>query len=304
MSYPPRVSRAACAAGPRPAVRVVARSWLAVVLLLVGISLPAFGAGEFDTRYLQGLGDTRYHRLDSEVLGRPLHVYVRSPGQETPARRFPVVFVLDGGTFFPLLSAYYHTLRWGDEVPEMILVGISYGSDRFEGGNYRASDFTAPASDREWWGGASRFQQSLEQELLPLIESAYPADPGRRVLLGQSLGGQFVLFSALTRPDLFFGHIASNPALHRNLDWFLEWRGEAPMPTAATRLFLAEAEFDDERFRTPALKWIAQWSAADREKPFRLETRMLSGHTHLSAVTEAFRLGVQWLFEDDSGPGR
>ena len=123
-------------------------------------------------------------------------------------------------------------------------------------------------------------------------------------MLGQSLGGQFVLFSALTRPDLFFGHVASNPALHRNLDWFLEWRGEAPMPTAATRLFLAEAEFDDERFRTPALKWIAQWSAADREKPFRLETRMLSGHTHLSAVTEAFRLGVQWLFEDDSGPGR
>jgi hypothetical protein len=250
------------------------------------------------------MGDTRYHRLDSEVLGRPLHVYVRSPGQETPARRFPVVFVLDGGTFFPLLSAYYHALRWGDEVPEMILVGISYGSDRFEGGNYRASDFTAPASDREWWGGASRFQQSLEQELLPLIESAYPADPGRRVLLGQSLGGQFVLFSALTRPDLFFGHVASNPALHRNLDWFLEWRGEAPMPTAATRLFLAEAEFDDERFRTPALKWIEHWSAADREKPFRLETRMLSGHTHLSAVTEAFRLGVRWLFEDDSDPGR
>ena len=67
---------------------------------------------------------------------------------------------------------------------------------------------------------------------------------------------------------------------------------------------VVEAEFDDERFRTPALKWIAQWSAADREKPFRLETRMLSGHTHLSAVTEAFRLGVQWLFEDDSGPDR
>jgi len=30
---------------------------------------------------------------------------------------------------FESLSAYYHYLRFGEEVPEMILVGISYGSD-------------------------------------------------------------------------------------------------------------------------------------------------------------------------------
>jgi uncharacterized protein len=272
---------------------------IVALLVLLSLSLPARGAESRDTQYLQGLGDVRYHRLDSEVLGRPLHVYVRVPVSDSPTERFPVVFVLDGGTFFPLLSAYYHALRWGEEVPEMILVGISYGSDRFNGGNYRASDFTAPAPDRDWWGGAPKFQQALVQELFPLVESGYPADPERRVLLGQSLGGQFVLYSALTRPGLFFGHIASNPALHRNLDWFQEWHGEAPMPAAATRLFLAEAEFDDERFRQPALKWIENWSAADRVKPFRLEVRMLEGHTHLSAVTEAFRLGVQWLFGSD-----
>ena len=39
--------------------------------------------------------------------------------------------------------------------------------------------------------------------------------------------------------------------------------------------------------------------AADRQAPFRLEVRMLEGHTHLSAVTEAFRLGVPWLLGAD-----
>ncbi|MEJ2400259.1 MAG: alpha/beta hydrolase-fold protein [Xanthomonadales bacterium] len=289
----------ACATHPPRAMRRIAWGWVSLLFLLAGVSPPALGAESFDARFLQGLGDTRYHRLESEVLDRPLHVYVRVPEPESPARRYPTVFVLDGGAFFPLLSAYYHALRWGEEVPEMIVVGISYGSDRFKGGNYRASDFTAPAADREWWGGAPKFQQALAAELLPLIEARYPADPRRRILLGQSLGGQFVLYSALTRPELFFGHIASNPALHRNLDWFLDWRGEAAMPNAATRLFLVEAEFDDARFRQPALKWIEHWSAADRQAPFRLEVRMLEGHTHLSAVTEAFRLGVPWLLGAD-----
>jgi predicted alpha/beta superfamily hydrolase len=41
----------------------------------------------------------------------------------------------------------------------------------------------------------------------------------------QGLGGQFVLYTALTRPDLFWGHIASNPALHRNLPFYPENHG-------------------------------------------------------------------------------
>jgi len=280
----------------------VVRAWLTAVALLAAC-VPGVGAADgFDTRYLQGLGDVRYQRLDSQVLGRPLHLYVRVPESAAPDERFPVVYLLDGGAFFPLLAAYYHVLRWGEELPRLVLVGISYGSDRFKGGNFRASDYTAPAADREYWGGAPQLQQALAQEVLPLIESAYPADPQRRVLFGQSLGGQFVLYSALTRPDLFFGHVASNPALHRNLEWFLEWRGEGPVPDPATRLFLAEAEFDDERLRRPALQWIDHWSAFERSKPFQLEVRMLAGHTHVSAVTDAFRLGLQWLFDVDSGP--
>ena len=287
---------------------VTAWAWITVFLLLAGLAPGAGASDAIDTRYLQGLGEVHYQRLDSDVLGRALHLYVRVPESKAPGQRFPVVYLLDGGAFFPLLSAYYHTLRWGEEVPELVLVGISYGSDRFADGNYRASDFTAPAPDREWWGGAPKFQQALAQEVLPRVESAYPADPGRRILFGQSLGGQFVLYSALTRPALFAGHIASNPALNRNLDWFLEWRGAGPEPRAATRLFLAAAEWEDERFRQPAQQWIAHWSAAGRPQPFRLEVRALAGHTHLSAVTEAFRLGVPWLLgagaEDDSSGDR
>jgi len=256
-------------------------------------------ADPLDVSKLQGLGDTRYRLFESESLGHPLYLYIRLPDRvtEDEARLFPTVYILDGGINYPLLSAYYHYLLLGEELPELILVGISYGSDTFEGGNYRSSDFTAAAPDREWWGKAPLFQGVLQNELVPLIESAYPADPGQRIIFGQSLGGQFVLYSALTEPGLFQGYIASNPALHRNLEYFLSWHGEDPMPGPASRLFVSLAEHDDPRFREPADSWVEAWRARTA-RPWLLETRILDDQTHLSAAPEAFRQGLKWILEN------
>jgi len=272
------------------------------ILWLLTLLAGPLPADSFDPSGLQGLGDTRYHRFESARLGHPLHLYVRAPesAAQNPGQRFPTVYLLDGGVNYPLLSAYYHYLRIGGEVPEMILVGLSYGSDTFEGGNFRSSDYTAPSKEREWWGKAPEFHSVLKSELLPMIESEYPSDPGRRIVFGQSLGGQFVLFSALTKPELFWGHIASNPALHRNLDYFLDWKGTGDASREATRLFVTEAEFDDPVFREPAMEWFKYWSKPGREKPFVLEFRTLGGHSHLSAATASFRQGLLWLFS--SGP--
>jgi predicted alpha/beta superfamily hydrolase len=272
-----------------------------LILALAGILLGADTRADApDFSKLQGLGDTRFHLVESEALGHPLYLYVRVPERKPGAesRIYPTIYLLDGGTTFPLLSGYYHYLRLADEIPEMILVGISYGSDTFEGGNYRSSDFTAPAPDREWWGKAPRFQSVLKNELIPLIESAYPADPANRILFGQSLGGQFVLYTALTEPQLFSGLVASNPALHRNLDFFLRWQGQPPMPVRLNRLFVSVAEFDDERFRGPAGEWIRFWSDQEN-RPWTLEVRELAGQTHLSAAPESFRQGIQWLTGKD-----
>ena len=275
------------------------RIYITTVFLLLLLHADPLRAESFDPARLQGLGDTRYHQFESEALGHTLHIYVRVPesSEQNPEQRFPTVYLLDGGINFPLLSSYYHYLRLGEEVPEMILVGISYGSDSFEGGNFRSSDFTAPSQEREWWGKASIFQSVLEQELLPMIESEYASNPGQRILFGQSLAGQYVLYSALSRPEMFWGHIASNPALHRNLGYFLGWKGGPEMPLEATRLFVSEGEFNDPRFKQPAMEWIEYWSDPGRKKPFVLEVRALSGQSHLSSVTASFRQGLRWLFQ-------
>lgn len=270
---------------------------LLAAALIIGGAEASLGADPLDK--LQSLDELRYHELQSVILERPLHLFVRlPPAYVTAGVRYPAVYLLDGGITFPLLASFQHYLAFGGEVPDAILVGVSYGSDTFEQGNFRGSDFTAPAPDRAHYGGAPKFQRVLEEEILPLIEARYPADPARRVIFGQSLGGQFVLFTALTKPGLFWGHIASNPALHRNLPFFLDFSFAESEP-AQSRLFVSSGADDDPVFREPALQWIEHWERA-AHRPWQLKTATLEGETHFSAAPAAYRQGMRWLFPGET----
>lgn len=253
-----------------------------------------------ETRFMQGLGDTRYQQIDSEIIGRRYHIFIMLPdGYEQSAEEYyPTIYVLDGGALFPLVSAYYRYLNFGEEIPDAIVVGISYGSANFEDGNYRATDYTAKSSERDYWGGAEKFQHFLSDELLPLIERTYRSRADRRVIFGQSIGGQFVLYTALTMPDLFWGHIASNPALHRNLPFFLQTYGKGASARKQSKLFVGSGSLDDPRFRVPALEWIEHWNNND-DNPWQLKTMNLDGHSHMSAPPASFRQGMTWLFSKD-----
>lgn len=269
---------------------------LGACLLVLSSLATAQAADERVLQSLYSLDPSHYHRLEPEALGRPIHVVVKLPRDysDNESASYPAIYLLDGGAVFPMLVGYYNYLLNEELVPEAMLVGLSYGAPDFEGGNYRSTDYTAPTDEREWWGGANAFQQVLEEDLLPLVESTYRADPERRILFGQSIGGQFVLYSALTRPGLFRGRIASNPALHRNLPFFLERHGAEHSP--GSKLFVSSASGDDPRFRVPARAWIDHWNGQP-DPPWALRAVTIEGYGHFSVITEAFRQGLLWLFD-------
>jgi len=260
-----------------------------LVIAQLSAAEPATPAG------MHGLGDTLHHEIVSTEADHRYHVFVGLPPgyDEAEETRYPVVYILDGGVLYPLLRAYQRYLRLGEEVPPVILVGISYGTDDWRQGNNRSHDFTTPDEEQDHWGGAADYRAFLGKELIPAIEAQYRADDQRRILFGQSLGGQFVLYAAQTEPELFWAYIASNPALHRNLEFYLDRR---PDKAADANLFVSSGRFDEPRFREPALRWIEHWSA-ERTPPWRLETRTLDGHGHSSAPPAAYRAGMRWLFE-------
>ena len=268
---------------------------LSVLTLLMWLVSTAAMADDFE--FIQGLRDTEYQLVESDIVGRPFHIYVMLPetyGDE-PDRAYRTIYLLDGGSSFPLLAGYYRYLRFTDETEESIFVAISYGSNSFEGGNYRSTDFTAPSEERDWWGGAPRFQEFLADELMPMVESNYRSDAANRIIFGHSLGGQFVLYTAQTRPGLFRGHIASNPALHRNLGFYLEPVSEK---SSDSLLFIGTGSQDAERYREPLGRWIEHWTAVE-DKPWRLKVQVLADHTHVSAIPAAFWRGLVWFDSQD-----
>lgn len=246
---------------------------------------------------LQSLAGVQYLLVEPKSLDRTFHIYVRLPASHGSAeKRYPTVYLLDGGITFPLMASYYRYLELSGTVPEAILVGLSYGSADWRKGNMRSTDFTAPAEDREHYGGAESFLGFFQQELFPLIEQAYASDADKRVIFGQSLGGQFVLYAALKQPDLFAGYIASNPALHRNLSLFLPANNKEG-GKAALKLYVSSGELDELRFRAPALEWGQAWQKqANVGWHWKFET--LTGHNHFSAAPEAFRRGINWVLEN------
>ena len=245
------------------------------------------------------LAGTQYFRYDSDILGRSFHIHVKVPPDLPADARLPVIYLLDGDQTYPLMAAYSFYMTFAEEMNPAILVGISYGTTDPEV-NMRNTDFTGPAASNPQYGGADRFLDVLETELIPEIESRFPADARRRVLVGQSLGGQFALHAALFRPGLFDLLIAVNPALHRNADFYTQALHQARHGPHSQFLFVSSAEFDDPRFREPALAWMAE---AEMRVPGGtcLRTEIIKDETHLSSLPRAFRLAMRW-WQDGSPP--
>lgn len=271
---------------------------LILLILFIFFIIDSALAQQKDLAFLHGLQETKYYQINYKALEQTYHIYVMSPEKIEQEKKYPIVYLLDGGITFPLLASYYKYLSFGSEVPEMIIVGISYGTNDWQKGNMRSRDFTAESEERSYWGGAPEFLEFFSAELFPFIEDQYPSDASQRIIFGQSLGGQFVLYAAQNEPGLFHGYIASNPALHRNLDYFIETKPAPVSNNHKPRLYVSSGSEDDPRFREPAMKWIQFWNEQE-SLPWQLKTATLDGQSHFSAAPLAFRQGLHWIFQQE-----
>ena len=254
--------------------------------------------------HLAALKDTRYAEINSKEVDRSFHIHVRLPDDYDETKGpYPTVYLLDGDITFPMIAAYHYLLQFDEpDIPEAIIVGIAYGTYDPKEGNYRATDYSTPPLPKEYrggvdkgrnQGGAAAFQRFLKFELIPHIEKNYRAASNRRILMGQSRGGHFVLFNAYDDPELFWGRIASNPPLTPNREFF--FAGENLPSRTSTSLFFASAENDWPKLRKDALDWFALWPDGV-EPPWRLEARTMPDSTHAAGFVNVYRDAMRWLF--------
>jgi hypothetical protein len=150
-----------------------------------------------------------------------------------PEKLWPVIYVLDANLYFGLVVDMVRAMNirvdFCSELPDAFIVGVGYpvnGSiaemlhqvmhlrlrdfvrSRDEGGEQFIQEHF-PLADVVASGNAGPFLRFLQQELVPLIESEYQADPRDRSLLGHSWGGDFALYAMFQQPELFQRYVCS-----------------------------------------------------------------------------------------------
>ena len=273
---------------------------LGLLALLSGSAAPAVSQDVTPLNHLPALrGD--YFRIDSTATSRPYHIYIRYPEGYDPSASalYPTVYLTDGDSLYPILAANHLFLTYDDGLPEAIVVGIAYGG--FDPAvNRRNIDFQSPGEGlTAEQAGAEAFQRFLKTELIPQIERRTRSDPVRRILFGQSRGGAFVLYSAVTDPDLFWGRIASNPSITPGIESLLEPAAAAARPDLT--LVVTSGTRDRPDLQTEAAHWLSAW-VGRTDKPWRLHGVRIEGGTHAANAPDAYRRGLHLLFGADPMP--
>lgn len=168
------------------------------------------------------------HSVRSEALGeqRTINVVLPASYASSPGRRYPVLYLIDGGLEQDLLhiaGVVRLGAMWGRSA-EAIVVGIETKDRRRE--------LAGPTRDPELLkrfptaGESARFRTFIRDEVKPLIERSYRTD-SQDAVLGESLAGLFIVETYLSEPFLFDRYAAVDPSL-----W---WDKGALSRTAAER---------------------------------------------------------------------
>lgn len=146
----------------------------------------------------------------STILSEQRDLLIQLPNSYSQNKnlRYPVIYLTDGLRNFNHAAGTLDLLTQSDEAQEMIIVAIK--------NTHRARDFT-PTYDESYnqWGisgGADKFLDFIEQELMPYIDKKYRTNDFN-ILSGHSLGGLLSVYALQTRSHLFQAYFAFSPSL-------------------------------------------------------------------------------------------
>ncbi|MEZ5344759.1 MAG: alpha/beta hydrolase-fold protein [Pyrinomonadaceae bacterium] len=230
------------------------------------------------------------HLIESKTLNEQRSIWVRVPlNYQQTTEKFPVVYMLDGHAPQPsMMAGIIEQQAWGGQMPEMILVSIQNTN--------RSRDMT-PTDDGKGGtvGGGGRFLEFIEKEVIPLVEKNYRTRP-LRIFAGHSLGGMTVVYSFVTRPDLFNAYIAASPVLDYDDDFVIK---------EAAKLFRQKREFEntmylgigDEPQYIGGFNRFRKLLESEKPKKLDFEFREFKEDNHASVVLPVYYAGLRKIFD-------
>lgn len=226
-------------------------------------------------------------QLFSPILDEQRTVLIQLPVgyEDNPQRRYPVLYTLDGDTHFRHISG---TVDWlseqANQIPRMIVVAIT--------NTQRGRDMSASYNK----GGADKFLEFIQAELIPFIDSHYQTQPFR-ILAGHSMAGHFALNVFNQKPDLFNAFITMSP-------WFHQDRGETSLidllaeqfkQPLKTHHFLYTSIGDEVRLKPKYEKFINVLNGANSPQ-LKWNNFVSDSDNHMSIPSNTVNNALRFIF--------
>lgn len=258
-------------------------------------------------------------RFYSKSISDSLSLFVNLPNDYNPRQKekYPVVYLLDANLYFDIVATVINKYSEVGLAPSVILVGIGY-KDFPTMDSLRNRDYTYPVAIPEYQmaisGGADKFLNCINNELIPFIDKGYNTDTLKRVLAGHSLGGYFVAYALLQdlsgKSNNFSGYIAASPSIHYNKYYLLNQFKETPKKNGLTKKIKAYFTFgglEEEENATDSSmlkqssvsEQLSKQLAVKHSSYLIYKSDIFSNLGHMETQIPTFIKGLQWTLSED-----
>lgn len=227
------------------------------------------------------------------------YLYIRIPkNYYSENKSYPVLYLLDGDISFNMATSIVRYLQYGKDVPEIIIVGIGYGSMmNDEKINFRERDYTFSKNDLfKQSGGGINFLNFIKKELIPFVDKNYKTNDVR-ILNGFSLGGLFTTYTLLKEKNLFSSYIAGSPYLKSDIDSLLKIVNGFEIFNK--KLFISYGELESEIDYKIPIKNLVDELHKNVKNETKIKLQIFENGTHFTTPAEALTYGLKFIFDEN-----
>lgn len=305
-----RFSRTACdlkmKLSGKPAFALITVVTMIILVSFDGCQSSApYGASNFEPSDNTTVWLEQTFTYSSEVVKDRYKISVSLPKSyiTDAGKKYSVIYLLDANWTLEGVKQFIASNK--DSIDPVILVGICQIQALQSGytGTHpsRCRDYTPTRYQPESYpnsGGAQNFGEFLKTELVPYIDARYNTIPEaeNRCIIGGSLSGLFVCYSAINSYDTFRKFIAASPSLW--WDNFIFTKLESAYAATHTELnacLFSTASTGEDPIMAMGVNGLSDVLSQRKYSGLSYETRILTGYTHELAQLPGIELGIPWV---------
>jgi predicted alpha/beta superfamily hydrolase len=228
-----------------------------------------------------------------------LTVYL-PPSYTDTQKKYPLMIINDASLVIGMAQSTFDCLTLLQEVPEVIVVGITYPQDNnLEITRNRFRDMTPTHSDGfEPSGKADSYIAFIKNELFPYIENNYRVDTTDKCFFGHSLGGLLGAHILVDQPDLFNRYILGSPSLFwDNFEVVKRLSNKSSISAVNLKAVYTYVGGDEGDMMINPLNKFNEFLRIKTGNSIKSHNQVYQGEGHMSVIPAAFSSAVKFVYK-------